>query len=42
MIEKLTAWLQRTFTFLREHRRLAVALAIILAVIIISPIPPVP
>jgi hypothetical protein len=43
MIDRIAAWLQRTFTFLNRHRMLALALAILLvALVIISPIPPVP
>lgn len=41
MIARILAWL-RQFTILREHPRLAIAVAIVILAIIISPIPPIP
>lgn len=43
MIDRIASWLQRTFAFLRNHRTLALALAIaILAALVILPPYPFP
>lgn len=42
MIDRVEAWLRSTFAILRTHPRLTFALALLIAAIIISPIPPIP